>query len=204
MVTEQEFRTTFSDEGLSTFDPAVAATLGLPAEEVNWLTNVGLPKSAAPFFSFGDDSERGLPAVGEIFRGARNLPPANRYRVIGSTGEGDPVVLDLAARGAIVYLDHENRFARVLVNSSVRQLATCLAAYTKPIAATQAANGEDAFLDGNVPASMLDAVREQIRDVDAAALEPGTMWAAEIESLTGDFQDAPKRSWWRRLLGGAG
>jgi hypothetical protein len=159
MVTELEFRAAFNDAGLSTFELAVVTTLGLPAEEANWLTNVGLPTSAAPFLSFGDNDERRLPAVGEIFRGVRNPPAADRYRVIGGDGAGNPVVLDLEAHGAIVCLDHENRFARVLVNSSVRQLATCLTAYAKMVAAAQAANGEDALLDANVPASVLDALR---------------------------------------------
>jgi hypothetical protein len=56
MVTKQEFRADFSDEGLCTFEPAAAAKLGLPADESNWLTTVGLPKSAAPLFNFGNDS----------------------------------------------------------------------------------------------------------------------------------------------------
>lgn len=199
MVTEQEFRATFSDQVLRTFEPAAAATLGLPAEETNWLTTVGLPESAPPFFNFGEDAERGLPTLREFLRGgAPDLPDAQRYRVIGSNGEGDPVAIDVTEDGAVVYLNHDNRFERVLINSSVRQLATSLAAFAKMIAAAQAANGDDAYIDGNVPAALIDTLRDEISRADAAALERGTMWAGEIESLT------PRVSWWRRLFGGAG
>lgn len=195
MVTEQEFRSVFSSEELCTFDAAAAATLGLPGDESNWLTTVGLPKSAAPFLSFGDDAERGLPTVRQFLRGARDLPHGERYRVIGSNGSGDPVAIDVAEKGAIVYLNHDNRFERVLINSSVRKLATSLAAFAKMVAAAQAANGEDAYIGGNVPAAAIDTLRNAIRRADPAALAPGAMWAGELESL------APRRSWWRRLFG---
>jgi hypothetical protein len=194
MVTEQEFRAAFPDETLYTFEPAVAATLGLPVEESNWLISVGLPGSAAPFFSFGDDSERGLPTVREFLRGGRDVPAGERYRVIGSNGCGDPVAIDVIESAAIVYLNHDNRFERVLINSSVRQLATCLVAFAKMIAAAQAANGKNAYIDGNVPTPIIHAFRDEIRRADAAALAPGAMWAQEIESLD------PKGPWWRRLF----
>jgi hypothetical protein len=205
MVTEPEFRAAFSDEGLRTFEAAAARTLGLPAEESNWLTTVGLPESAPPFFSFGQDAERGLRTVREFLHGARDLPAdAERYRVIGSNGIGDPVAIDVAEKGAVVYLNHDNRFERVLINSSIRQLATSLAAFAKMIAAAQAANGEDAYIDGNVPAAVVDTLRDEIRRVDAVALEPGTMWADEIASLGAGGREEAKLPWWRRLFGGAG
>src|SRR5438045_7955542 len=107
MVTEVEFRAAFSDAGLRTFDPAAAATLGLPPEESSWLTTVGLPKWAAPSLDFGEGSELRLPTVRGLLPGARDLPAEERFRVIGGNGSGDPVAIDVAEKGAIVYLNHD-------------------------------------------------------------------------------------------------
>src|SRR3954452_14846128 len=150
MVTEVEFRAAFGDEGLRTFDPAVAATLGLPPEESSWLTTVGLPHSAAPCLNFGDGAERLLPTIGEFWPGASDVLAGGRFRVIGGNGSGDPVAIDVAEKGAIVYLNHDRRLERVFINSSVRQLATSLAAFAKMIAAAQEAKGRLAYLDRNV------------------------------------------------------
>jgi hypothetical protein len=195
MVTEQQFRAAFSEAGLCTFDPAVAATLGLPPEESDWLTTVGLPRWAAPCLDFGVDAERHLPTVGEFFGGAPGVPAGDRFRVIGTNGSGDPVAIDLAANGAIVYLNHDKRYERVFINSSVRQLATSLVAFAKMIAAAQQANGERAFIDRNVPPALVNDLRDEISRADAGALERGAMWATEIDALT------PRASWLRRLFG---
>lgn len=202
MVSEQQFRAAFTDpvtdQGLRTFDPAVAATLGLPPEESHWLTAVGLPNWAAPSLDFGEGYERQLPTVGDFLREARHVPAGERYRVIGGNGSGDPVAIDLAANGAIVYLNHDKRFERVFINSSVRQLATSLAAFAKMIATGRLANGQRAYIDRNVPPDLVGSLRDEISSADAAALERGTMWTTEIDLLT------PRASWFRRLFGAAG
>jgi hypothetical protein len=198
MVTEQQFGAVFDDAGLRTFDPEVAATLGLPPEESSWLTTVGLPSWAAPCLDFGVDAERHLPTVGEFFGGAPEVPAGDRFRVIGTNGSGDPVAIDLAANGAIVYLNHDKRYERVFINSSVRQLATSLAAFAKMIAAAQQANGSRAYIDRNVPPALVESLHDEISSADAAALERGTMWASELDWVT------PRGSWLRRLFGAPG
>jgi hypothetical protein len=80
----------------------------------------------------------------------------------------------------------------------VRQLATSLAAFAKMIAAAQQANGSRAYIDRNVPPELVESLHDEISSADAAALERGTMWATEIDSLT------PRRSWLRRLFGAPG
>jgi hypothetical protein len=198
MVSEQQFRAVFSGEALRTFDPAAANTLGLPPEQSHWLTAVGLPSSAAPCLDFGVDSERHLPTVGEFFGGAPGVPVGERYHVIGTNGSGDPVAIDRAANGAIVYLNHDKRYERVFINSSVRQLATSLAAFAKMIAAAQQANGSRAYIDRNVPPALVESLHDEISSADAAALERGTMWASELDWVT------PRSSWLRRLFGAPG
>jgi hypothetical protein len=198
MVSEQQFRAVFTDQDLRTFDPAIAASLGLPPEESDWLATVGLPTWAAPSLDFGENSERHLPTVGEFFGGAPGVPVGERYHVIGTNGSGDPVAIDLAANGAIVYLNHDKRYERVFINSSVRQLATSLAAFAKMIAAAQQANGSRAYIDRNVPPALVESLHDEISSADAAALERGTMWASELDWVT------PRGSWLRRLFGAPG
>ena len=48
-----------------------------------------------------------------------------RYRIIGGI-DGDPVCLDEETEGEIAYLDHENKFKRVLIANSFFSLAECL------------------------------------------------------------------------------
>ena len=79
------------------------------------------------------------------------------YRVIGSDGCGSPIAIDESHEGQIVCLDHDNRFARVFLNSSVRQLAESLLAYRKAVKDTQAEFGTDAFLHGKISL----AIREE-------------------------------------------
>jgi hypothetical protein len=198
MMSEERFRAVFSGEDLRTFDPAAAAGLGLPPEESDWLTRVGLPRSAAPGLDFGVDSERDLPTVAEFFGGAPGVPVGDRFRVIGTNGSGDPVAIDCLESGAIVYLNHDKRYERVFINSSVRQLATSLAAFATMIAAARQANGPRAYIDRNVPPALVTVLRDEVSSADAAALEGGAMWASEIDWLT------PRGPWFRRLFGAAG
>lgn len=107
-----------------------------------------------------------------------------RYRVIGGNGNGDPVVLDLEENGAVAFLNHDNDMCRVFINSSVTQLVECLVAFKRLIALAQAANGSDAYLDGNIPSAALAEFIEFVRACDAPALEQHAMWGYEVQSFT--------------------
>ncbi len=180
MVTPEEFRAAFAADGVVTFPAAAVASLAIAPADAEWLTDVGLPRSAAPFLSFGDHHEINIPTVAELW----GHDDRGRYCVIGSNGSGDPVAVDTAGNGAVVYLNHDNAFQRVLINSSVSKLAEALLAYDRLIAESQAANGTDAYLDGNVPAEALRKFVSLLATLDPPALEGG-MWAEELEQLKG-------------------
>jgi len=182
LITASEFRAAFSADGLATFVPNVVSAIGLSQEQAVWLVNVGLPRSTAPFLDFGGKNESSLPSMAALFQ-ERDRAIAERYRVIGSNGNGDPVVLDLAANGAVAYLNHDNNMCRILINSSVTQLAECLLAFKRLIDLAQAANGEDAYLDGDIPSDALNEFVEIVRACDPAALEIDTMWTDEVQSF---------------------
>lgn len=118
-----------------------------------------LPDSAAPYLTF-DRAAKPSP-VWAVFGIPSRWPPADRerlapYRVIGADGAGNPVCVE-EGTGAVVLLDHEDRFhTRQFINSSVRQLAECLLAYM----------GE----------RDTERFRSAVRAIDAAGLTEHAFW----------------------------
>lgn len=186
MISADEFRTAFAGDGLATFEPRAVSALGLSQDQADWLVKVGLPTSAAPFLGFGDQRELlSLPSMAALYQ-ERDPEIAERYRVIGSNGSGDPVVLDIAANGAVVFLNHDNDLERILINSSVTQLAECLLAFKRLIERAQAANGEDAYLDGNIPPDVLREFVDIVQACDPVAIEGGTLWGDELTNISSE------------------
>jgi hypothetical protein len=179
MVTPDEFRAAFAEDGVVAFPASAVSLLPIAASDADWLREVGLPRSAAPFLSFADNDEINIPTVTDLW-GVRGF---SQYRVIGANGNGDPIAID-TANGEIVYLNHDNAFQRVFINSSVIKLAEALLACYRLIAEAQAANGHEAFLDGDIPPESLSKFLSLLETVDPVALKSG-MWTDELERLNG-------------------
>jgi hypothetical protein len=127
---------------------------------------VVLPDEAAPFLNF-DQAAR--PAhIWEVFGNPSQWSDTERerlapYQMIGSDGAGNPVCIERDT-GAVVLLDHEDRFhSRQFVNSSVRQLAECLMAYM---------GEKDA-----------ERFRGAVRGIDLAAMAERSFWWHEAAGL---------------------
>lgn len=180
MATPEEFRDAFAMNGVVPFPVEAVSSLPIAAADADWLTNVGLPRSAAPFLGFGGEFEINIPTAAELWR----LNDGGRFRVIGSNGSGDPIAVDTATNGEVVYLNHDSAFQRVFINSSVTKLAEALLAYHRLIAESKAANGTEAYLDGNVPPEALRKFVSLVTSLDPPALESG-MWVEEFEQLQG-------------------
>ena len=125
-----------------------------------------LPAEAAPCLTF-DQAAQPAP-IWEVFGSPPQWSAVERerlapYRMIGSDGAGNPICIEQAT-GAVVLLDHEDRFRTVEpVNSSVRQLAECLLAYM--------GEGEP------------ERFRSAVRDIDPAAIIEGSFWWHEAAGL---------------------
>lgn len=122
------------------FDKESVDQLSIPAEQKQFLIEAGLPADASPFLCF--EGTRPLLTVAEKWR-QPTIP--SRYRQIGFDGAGNLIAIDEEAEGRIVYLDHEDRFAPVFMNSSVAQLAESLLAYRSMVNTAIAANGRMRF-----------------------------------------------------------
>jgi hypothetical protein len=186
MLSAEEFikRWGTGDDRLVRFPDTAVMPLALPEDCKQFLMTAGLPASAAPYLSFEAPSPPSeLTRVSEVYS---RLPDRfGRYRQIGSTGSGDPVALDEGQNGEVVYLNHDDGFRRILVNTCVTRLAECLLAYRRMVDDSNAVNGEN-WLDGTVPLECRAALERELRLIDPAAMQAGCMWADEVAYVNGE------------------
>jgi hypothetical protein len=184
MLTSYEFRKRWlsedDSESLVVFPTNAVVDIAIPVDSKAFLTTGGLPESAAPFLDFRVPDHGALQTVAEMWQLA---PEYNRYRVIGFNGSGDPLSIDESFGGQIVYLNHDFDFHRVLINSSVPQLAESLLAFRHLIRETQRRNGDDAYLDGDVPQDLQQWLLSEIIRIDPAAAHPDCFWPQELENI---------------------
>jgi hypothetical protein len=180
MLSPKDFVARWGSDELVRFPAQAVDRLPLIAEDKALLVQAGLPTDAAPFLSFDAPKSAELPSVTEQWGAATEF---QRYRVIGSDGSGNPIALDAQSHGEVVLLDHENRFARLLMNTTVRQMVESLLAYRKLIQDTQAEFGPDAFLDGKTSVAARKSLREELTKIDPAAVTPGSFWSGELQNL---------------------
>ena len=130
----------------------------LSEDDLALLTNVGLPREAAPFLSFRSGS--GLLATLRLTEtGARRLAGLIQ---LGSDGAGNPICLD-GTSGQVVLVDHDADLDIVFMNSSPMQLAESLLAYQTE------RHGRAAVAT--------------LAEIDPAALNEGSFWTAELRNV---------------------
>jgi hypothetical protein len=181
MLAPAEFVALWGTDGpLQQFSRTVIERLSIADADKDFLVQAGLPKSAAPFLAFGRHTYAQLPTVTEIWHRPESFA---RYRIIGDDGEGSPIALDEEQKGEVVLIDHEFKFARIFINSSIRQLAESLIVYRQFIRDTQQEFGEDAYIDGLHSPAARDALRQSLTTIDQAATKPGCFWEKELRML---------------------
>jgi len=185
-MTPQQFKQRWErveGDRLMVFPERALSDVRLPVDARAFLIEAGLPVEAAPFLSFGPPKSGLLPRASLVW----HQPPAfDRYRIIGTNGSGDPVCLDEETRGQVVYLNHDHRFKRVLMASSVFTLAECLVQFRDVIADA----GGDIEL---IPPEGFDRLLEGFRTIDPAAGGAGGYWQREF----GMFQPGERKKWWQ-------
>ncbi|TWU09449.1 hypothetical protein CA54_46910 [Symmachiella macrocystis] len=184
MISPDDFRNRWAAapyaSKLISVSTASLAGLSISDNTVAFLTSAGLPADAAPFLSFGELGEGTLHTVAEQYSLASDF---DCYHKIGSDDAGNPICFDGTKLDAIVYLDHDAKFNCVFINGSVSQLAESLLVYQSLVQQTQERNGEDAYLDGDIPEDVLLWLETEIARIDSAALADGCFWNTELASL---------------------
>ncbi|NKI71064.1 hypothetical protein GN109_16685 [Collimonas pratensis] len=138
------------------FDEALLFKFSLTHADIEFLTQYGLPRDAAPFLNFNAYSEHEL----DDMRALRGVP--KNFFPIGQNGSGDMLGIDISSR-EVVYLNHDRDMERVFVNTSLYQFAECLCLYQ----------------EHSLAKTMVNCLSD-IQRVDSNAAEKNTMWATEV------------------------
>ncbi len=188
MITPAEFVTKWRDypypveiaemsKKLNKVSAAALAGIRTAPESAAFLTEAGLPDSAAPCLSFNPDRLPPLPAeypVAQEFR---------RYRILGSDGSGNPICIDEELRSSVVVLEHDGGFRVQFMNSSVPQLAECLLAYRDFWGRLRAAGADDDFIDyRRLPKDIKEWICAELERIDKAGFAKGTFWASQVRT----------------------
>jgi hypothetical protein len=177
-------------KGLETLQPysvGALSPLGVPRSVKDVLAEAGLPRSAAPFLSFGEDRAAAPRSAAETLALSEEEmqdlglapPDLERYRVIGSDGSGNLICLDERSKGAVVIIDHERPDETMFLNSSPRHLLLSLVAYQKRF--HEASDSEAHRNQAKKRAG------DDIKRIDESAMRPGAFWR---EALFIEGQDA--------------
>ena len=157
------------------FRKQALARLVIADADKDFLAQAGLPESAAPFLGFEAPKSGELPTVADQWHQPERF---RRYRVIGSDGAGNPIALDEERAGEVVRLDHEEGFARTLMNKTVRQLAESLLVYWNVAGDSLAADDADAL---ELPAKVRKQLHQALKRIDPAAMKVGCFWPEETK-----------------------
>jgi len=108
----------------------------------------------------------------------------SKYLCIGFNGNGDPLCIDETQEAIVVELDHESNFQRRFMNTSIPQLAESLLLFSTLIVKTIEQNGNDTYLNNNIPEEVQHWFYDEIACIDLPALYEGSFWASKYLKLT--------------------
>lgn len=182
MLTAKEFLEIWNKDvfGLINYDAKIVLSLQIPDDSKQFLLDAGLPESAPPFLDFVSADKGGLYSITDKFDFEGDK--FKKYIYLGSTGSGDPVCM-VENLGCIVYLDHDNNFKEIFINSSVPLFMESVVNYIKLMHETDEQNGEDAFFDDNIPETLLEKFILKLKEIDHPSLRGKCFWGDEIASL---------------------
>jgi len=183
-MTAKEFMLEWSksENNLNQISELRIEDLGLMQSTTSFLKIAGLPRDAPPFLSFCKDSD-------DIYEGVHRLtqiydflePGFNKFVVIGSCSNGDPIVINNENNDRIEVLDHENNFSSEPFNSDISSMAGCLIAYRTFVQVVQMENGEDAYLNSNFSDEQVDTLRKSLRLADSEIFNRYGFWSSQLE-----------------------
>ena len=189
-----EFKTawTESEQNLQPISLQTLARFELDNETIDFLSQSGLPRDAAPSLSFvGDLHPSGkYSTIGLLTEWFDILEPAySKYVVIGSDGNGDVLAINRDNHFVVEWLDHEDYFSSTFMNSSIVQLANCLLCYRDFVKAANAVTTDDEFFDTAFTDEHFDTLRDILESIDQRAVREG-FWKQELDLLLATREDA--------------
>jgi len=158
------------ENNLEPFDSKEIEDLKINEQSKDFL-KTGLPSQAAPFLSFGHTDEANLQPANKVW----SLPTKFEcYKVIGSNGYGDPVCIN-ENDNSVVYLNHDDEFEYVYMNSSVEQLAHFLLIVRDFIENINSSSGSQST-------KILNSTIAEMIKIDKIAMNEGS-WEDDLRSF---------------------
>ena len=148
---------------------------------IDFLITCGLPESCAPGLSFDNYNELTIPTPNEVFK--IDNDELNDFLMIGSNGSGDPVCIDSKNENEIVYLNHDNDFEKIFMNSSAQKLAECIIRYSEFNASLNARFENNAFLKRKFSDEEFSQVCSDFNQIDDRSLQENACWKQELDCL---------------------
>ncbi|WP_191556527.1 SUKH-4 family immunity protein [Metabacillus idriensis] len=143
----------------------------------DFLVNAGLPETPPPYLEFISSNGILLSLIEKF-----NMPSKfKNYWYLGTTGSGDPVCLNV--KDNIVYLNNGDNYNEIFINSSINQFAESILLFNNMIDKAIEVNGEDAFLDNDIPEELITRLKEDLKRIDKKSIDSNSFWRTEIENL---------------------
>jgi hypothetical protein len=183
-MTPQEFKSIWTSTGgiLSPLTSTRLMGLNLKPRTMEFLTQAGLPHTAAPFLSFVDNSDdkyKGIARLTEQFDFLEEQ--FKKWIVIGSCGDGDQISINVDSNDQICWLDHENYYEAGYFNSSIETLAESIVSYRDFVLDAQRENGADTFFNGNFSDIQFETLKSKLLKADNRAFVDNGFWKERLE-----------------------
>ena len=149
----------------------------LNKQTIEFLNQCGLPSDSAPFLSFYNWEDVPIPTVKNEYNS--DVEELSDYLMIGFNGYGDPVCIDLAKGNEIVFLNHDNDFERIFINTDIQRFIQCLMRYTDFIEFTNSSDSSN-FINERFDKIEVEKLRLDLYNIDINCLSDNSMWYREL------------------------
>src|SRR5687767_1957358 len=179
----QSIKKHWSDKGenLYTYKMSQLDNNRLNERTRRFLTEYGLPRDAAPGLSFDSWESETIPTPNQVLR--IDFEELHDYLMIGSNGSGDPICIDLKTNNEVVYLNHDNYFERVFMNSSISHLLQSIIKYESFWASLNPSFENNIFSKRRFSDEEYYQLKQDFLTIDNRCLDDDSCWLAELEGL---------------------
>lgn len=181
-MTPQDFKNNWMQHSDSPLFPISSERLkrfNLLPSTTAFLTATGFPKYVMPVLSFKEDSDdifSGISRLNELYDTLGNDPEYEKYVVIGSCRDMDPIAIDTKDFDRIVMLNRKDAFTPSYFNSSIEALVGFLIIYRDFEESIVAEHGVEGFRNAYFTDIQLEHFKDRMSKIDPRALKEGGFW----------------------------
>jgi len=188
-MTPQEFKNIWidADNPLSPISPARLARFSLSNSTLVFLTIAGLPGFAGPNLSFVNDTDDiiyGINKLTEQYDLFDRKADFEKYIVIGSCRDGDPIAINTDKDDQVEELDHEDFFSSKFFNASINSLGAFLILFRdfeRSVLMDKDPNDRSQLF--NFTNIQFENLKTAMRSVDVRAVTEDGFWKDELEII---------------------